>query len=180
MTAAILFVLLLQYWPSSSSSLLYCSAFQNIYTTTATSGSGGGYNHHIHIPGQEARSINTIGRPTGILLSSSSSSSSSLPYSSSLHQQQNWYDNNKDDDDDDDTNNGSTADDEEESGDGEREGPATTRYSKYAPSGDAAAALDSSEFRQQLRENMTADLERRRNEDPTRGNRITEKYLESL
>ena len=177
MTAAILFVLLLQYWPSSSSSLLYGSAFQNIYTTTASS-SNVGYNHHIHIPGQEVRSINTIGRPTGILLSSSSSSSSLL-YSSPLHQQQNWYDNNKDGDDDD-TNNGSTADDEEQSGDGEREGPATTRYSKYAPSGDAAAALDSSEFRQQLRENMTADLERRRNEDPTRGNRITEKYLESL
>mmetsp|Transcript_55520 Transcript_55520/g.62847 ORF Transcript_55520/g.62847 Transcript_55520/m.62847 type:complete len:180 (+) Transcript_55520:129-668(+) len=179
MTAAIniLFVLLMQHWPSSSSSLLYCSAFQNIYTTTASSG-GGGYNHHIHIPGQEVRSINTIGRPTGIL--SSSSSSFPLLYSTSLHQQQNWYDNNKDDDDDDETNNGSTADDEEKSREGEREGQATTRYSKYAPSGDAAAALDSSEFRQQLRENMTADLERRRNEDPTRGNRITEKYLESL
>lgn len=56
------------------------------------------------------------------------------------------------------------------------EGQANTRFSKFAPDLD----LDAEEFRLQLRENMKADLERRRNEDPNRGNQIAKSYLDSL
>ena len=50
------------------------------------------------------------------------------------------------------------------------------RFSKYAPD----ANLPTDEFRAQLRENMKADLERRRREDPNRGNQIAKSYLDSL
>jgi hypothetical protein len=50
------------------------------------------------------------------------------------------------------------------------------RFSKYAPD----ANLPTDEFRAQLRENMKADLERRRREDPKRGNQIAKSYLDSL
>ncbi len=56
------------------------------------------------------------------------------------------------------------------------EGQANTRFSAFAPD----PSLDDDEFRYQLRENMKADLERRRNEDPNRGNQIAKNYLDSL
>jgi len=58
------------------------------------------------------------------------------------------------------------------------EGQTNTRFSKYAPTD--YLELDASEFRLQLRENMKADLERRRNEHPNRGNQISKNYLDSL
>jgi len=58
------------------------------------------------------------------------------------------------------------------------EGQTSVRFSKYAPTD--CLELDATEFRLQLRENMKADLERRRNEDPNRGNQISKNYLDSL
>ena len=50
------------------------------------------------------------------------------------------------------------------------------RWSKFAPD----ANLPKEEFREQLKENMKADLERRRREDPNRGNQPAKSYLDSL
>ena len=50
------------------------------------------------------------------------------------------------------------------------------RWSKFAPD----TSLPTDEFRAQLRENMKADLERRRREDPNRGNQPARSYLDSL
>lgn len=50
------------------------------------------------------------------------------------------------------------------------------RFSKYAPD----ANLDTHEFKDQLKENMKADLERRRREDPNRGNQPAKTYLDNL
>jgi len=58
----------------------------------------------------------------------------------------------------------------------EEEAQTNTRFSKFAPD----LNLDAADFRLQLRENMKADLERRRNEDPNRGNQIAKNYLDSL
>ena len=58
----------------------------------------------------------------------------------------------------------------------QEEGQANTRFSAFAPDPN----LDATDFRLQLRENMKADLERRRNEDPNRGNQIAKNYLDSL
>eukprot|EP00978_Attheya_sp_CCMP212_P035011 scaffold150142_cov42-Attheya_sp.AAC.1 len=49
------------------------------------------------------------------------------------------------------------------------------RFSKFAPD----ANLPTEEFRAQLRENMKADLERRRKEDPNRGNQPAKNYLDN-
>ena len=62
------------------------------------------------------------------------------------------------------------------SGDGHSADQPANRFSKFAPSVD----LDANDFRAQLRENMKADLERRRREDPTRGNQPAKSYLDSL
>lgn len=58
----------------------------------------------------------------------------------------------------------------------ETKGQANTRFSAFAPDPN----LNDDEFRSQLMENMKADLERRRNEDPNRGNQIAKNYLDSL
>ena len=58
----------------------------------------------------------------------------------------------------------------------QKEHQANTRFSKFAPD----INLEASDFRAQLRENMKADLERRRNEDPNRGNQISKNYLDNL
>lgn len=50
------------------------------------------------------------------------------------------------------------------------------RFSKFAPS----AGLSTEDFREQLRENMKADLEKRRKNDPNRGNQPAKSYLDSL
>eukprot|EP01083_Nonionella_stella_P289693 985849_1 len=50
------------------------------------------------------------------------------------------------------------------------------RFSKFAPD----ANLEADDFRAQLKENMKADLERRRREDPNRGNQPAKSYLDSL
>ena len=50
------------------------------------------------------------------------------------------------------------------------------RFSKHAPD----TNLSNDDFRQQLKENMKADLERRRREDPNRGNQPAKSYLDSL
>jgi len=50
------------------------------------------------------------------------------------------------------------------------------RWSKYAPD----ASLPTEEFRNQLKENMKNDLERRRAESPNRGNQPAKCYLDSL
>jgi hypothetical protein len=68
----------------------------------------------------------------------------------------------------------STKEEEEEEEEGQ--GQANTRFSAFAPDPN----LDANDFRLQLRENMKADLERRRNEDPNRGNQIAKNYLDSL
>ena len=51
-----------------------------------------------------------------------------------------------------------------------------SRFSKFAPD----ASLDAKLFRSQLKENMKADLERRRAADPNRGNQPTRNYLDGL
>ena len=73
------------------------------------------------------------------------------------------------DDDDNDDEGGTTTVEEEK-------GQANTRFSAFAPDPN----LDANDFRLQLRENMKANLERRRNEDPNRGNQIAKHYLDSL
>jgi hypothetical protein len=50
------------------------------------------------------------------------------------------------------------------------------RFSIFAPD----TNLSMEEFRAQLKENMKADLERRRREDPNRGNQPAKSYLDSL
>ena len=50
------------------------------------------------------------------------------------------------------------------------------KFSIFAPDTD----LSDDDFRQQLKENMKADLERRRREDPNRGNQPAKSYLDSL
>jgi len=50
------------------------------------------------------------------------------------------------------------------------------RFSKFAPS----TNLGADDFRKQLKENMKADLERRRRQDPNRGNQPARSYLDSL
>ena len=62
---------------------------------------------------------------------------------------------------------------EEETGGAKLKG---NRFSKYAPD----ASLDTADFRLQLKENMKADLERRRREDPNRGNQPAKTYLDNL
>lgn len=57
------------------------------------------------------------------------------------------------------------------------QGQANTRFSAFAPND---PSLDADEFRFQLKENMKADLERRRREDPNRGNQPAKNYLDSL
>ena len=68
----------------------------------------------------------------------------------------------------------------DKSNDDDDAGGATTlkgnRFSKYAPD----ASLDTADFRTQLKENMKADLERRRREDPNRGNQPAKTYLDNL
>jgi hypothetical protein len=56
------------------------------------------------------------------------------------------------------------------------EGQANTRFSAFAPDPN----LSADDFRSQLKENMKADLERRRREDPGRGNQPAKTYLDSL
>lgn len=60
----------------------------------------------------------------------------------------------------------------------EPKGQANTRFSKFAPPNDPNLSAD--EFRSQLKENMKAELERRRREDPNRGNQPAKSYLDSL
>lgn len=55
-------------------------------------------------------------------------------------------------------------------------GQANTRFSAFAPATD----LSTDDFRAQLKANMMADLERRRREDPNRGNQPAKSYLDSL
>ena len=50
------------------------------------------------------------------------------------------------------------------------------RFSKFAPSQD----LSPNDFRAQLKENLKRDLERRRQQDPNRGNQPAKSYLDSL
>jgi hypothetical protein len=50
------------------------------------------------------------------------------------------------------------------------------RWSKYAPD----ASLPTEEFKNQLKENMKNDLERRRAQSPNRGNQPAKSYLDSL
>jgi hypothetical protein len=58
----------------------------------------------------------------------------------------------------------------------EEEGQAHTRFSKYAPDPN----LETGDFRSELMDNMKADLERRRRENPDRGNQPAKSYLDSL
>ena len=61
----------------------------------------------------------------------------------------------------------------------ENDGGATlrgNRFSKYAPD----ASLETADFREQLKNNMKEDLERRRREDPNRGNQPAKTYLDNL
>jgi len=94
-------------------------------------------------------------------------SSSDLPYGPPPGADQNSSDQNG--------NSSSERDD-----DGDNTGGGATlkgnRFSKYAPD----ASLDTADFRQQLRDNMKADLERRRREDPNRGNQPAKTYLDNL
>lgn len=62
------------------------------------------------------------------------------------------------------------------SGNDDGESLKANRWSKFAPD----ANLPAEQFRAQLKENMKADLERRRREDPNRGNQIAKNYLDSL
>ena len=61
-------------------------------------------------------------------------------------------------------------------GDNDDAANAANRWSKFAPD----ANLSTEDFREQLKENMKADLERRRRETPNRGNQPAKSYLDSL
>ena len=50
------------------------------------------------------------------------------------------------------------------------------RFSQFAPD----PHLSADDFRAQLKENMKADLERRREQDPNRGNQPAKSYLDGL
>lgn len=66
---------------------------------------------------------------------------------------------------------------QDDDNDNEIEGQAHTRFSKFAPSQD----LPADEFRSQLHENMKAEVERRRKEDPNnRGSQAAKSYLDNL
>lgn len=62
-------------------------------------------------------------------------------------------------------------------GDADEEGQAHTRFSKFAPTDQNLSPED---FRAELKENMKAELEKRRREDPNRGNQPAKSYLDSL
>lgn len=64
----------------------------------------------------------------------------------------------------------------QEEEDNEPKGQANTRFSKFAPD----ASLSDNDFRSVLKANMKADLERRRRDDPNRGNQPAKTYLDSL
>jgi hypothetical protein len=70
-------------------------------------------------------------------------------------------------------NSADESNDDDDAGGGTLKG---NRFSKYAPD----ASLDTADFRTQLKENMKADLERRRREDPNRGNQPAKTYLDNL
>ena len=55
---------------------------------------------------------------------------------------------------------------------------ANTRFSKFAP--EDSENLSPEDFRARLKENMKADLEERRRNDPKRGNQPAKSYLDSL
>ena len=65
---------------------------------------------------------------------------------------------------------------EDQDGDDDEASLKGNRWSKFAPD----ASLSSEDFRSQLKENMKADLERRRREDPNRGNQPAKSYLDNL
>ncbi len=76
-------------------------------------------------------------------------------------------------------NQGQAQSQQPDSNSGEEEGKESlkgNRFSQFAPD----ASLPTDEFRNQLKENMKADLERRRREDPNRGNQPAKSYLDSL
>lgn len=58
----------------------------------------------------------------------------------------------------------------------EEKGQFVTRFSAFAPDPN----LPTEDFRAQLKENMKADLERRRRENPSRGHQPAKTYLDSL
>lgn len=64
---------------------------------------------------------------------------------------------------------------QQQEGEEEKE-QAHNRFSKFAPDPN----LSADDFRSQLKENMKAELEKRRREDPNRGNQISKSYLDSL
>mmetsp|Transcript_2022 Transcript_2022/g.4075 ORF Transcript_2022/g.4075 Transcript_2022/m.4075 type:complete len:167 (+) Transcript_2022:104-604(+) len=92
--------------------------------------------------------------------------------------QNSWQNNNNNNNNDNSTPDYSYAQDGESSGTGQQQEQqqTNTRFSKHAPDPN----LDAADFRAQLRENVKADLERRRNADPNRGNQIAKSYLDSL
>lgn len=65
---------------------------------------------------------------------------------------------------------------EASSSDSDEETLRGNRFSKYAPD----TSLPKEEFREQLKENMKRDLERRRAADPNRGNQPAKNYLDNL
>jgi hypothetical protein len=60
--------------------------------------------------------------------------------------------------------------------DDEEQGQANTRFSQFAPD----PSMETNDFRSQLMDNMKEDLERRRRENPNRGNQPAKSYLDSL
>ena len=58
----------------------------------------------------------------------------------------------------------------------ESTGQANTRFSAFAPD----QSLEATDFRAQLKENMKKEMERRRAEEPNRGNQPAKTYLDSL
>lgn len=74
----------------------------------------------------------------------------------------------------------SSASSDEKGADGSDDSSGTplkaSRFHKLAPDAD----LPADEFRAQLKENMKADLEKRRRNDPTRGNQPAKNYLDNL
>jgi len=106
---------------------------------------------HNHANLRESSNANAEGRPQ---FPTSASSSSGMGYPQPGMTQ---------------TSNSNAGNDDEEK-------QKANRFSKFAPS----AELDDEDFRKQLKENMKADLERRRRADPRRGNQPAKSYLDSL
>jgi hypothetical protein len=100
--------------------------------------------------------------------------SSSTLFASEISSSASWNTSNERKDSSDDVSVNDPSDDSQDSD--QESGLRGNRFSRYAPD----ANLPPDEFRLQLKENMKANLEERRRNNPNRGNQPAKSYLDSL